>query len=284
MEIYFSKGIKWLGIHFDPASEVRTGLMAFPGDPFPFWGWCWGRKKFTVCAQPIFHRGSLAPFPESHVPGRASANPLCFHPKLLMQPATADHLCSCSWRNSNRAVLLSANSKQMPPIRTNIKPSWNWEGKDIHTLFMCVKKLYIKSPTSGSFPCIISSKTNVASKQSRHMGLLTIKPCILKWLWCKLIQSAVGLPQNKSLGLVRLSATAPFPSIYLHSHQSWWVGLLSNLQSTNLTVWFEVPHTRVIQEHWIDAFAIGYSNLDSSEWMTAPKKYILFWHYRFVAF
>lgn len=105
MEIYFSKGIKWLRIHFDPASEVQAGLMAFLDDPFPFWGWCWGRKKFTVCAQQTFHRSFLAPFLESLVPGRVSTSPLCFHPKL--QPATADHLCSCSWRNSNRAILLS---------------------------------------------------------------------------------------------------------------------------------------------------------------------------------
>lgn len=96
----------------------------------------------------------------------------------------------------------------------------------MHILFMCVKK---KSPTSGSFPLIIPSKTNAASKQSRRMGLLTVKPRILKRSWCKLIQLAVshtiylgeGLLQNESLGLVSLSVTALFPSIYLHSHQTW---------------------------------------------------------------
>lgn len=49
-------------------------------------------------------------------------------------------------------------------------------------------------------------------------------------------------------------------------------------------VWSSLPHTRVAREHWIDAFAIGYSNPDSSEWMIAPKKYSLFWHYRSIAF
>lgn len=49
-------------------------------------------------------------------------------------------------------------------------------------------------------------------------------------------------------------------------------------------VWSSLPHSWVAREHCIDAFAIGYSNPDSSEWMIAPKKYSLFWHYRSIAF
>lgn len=95
-----------------------------------------------------------------------------------------------------------------------------------------------------------------------------------------------GLLQNESLGLVK-SVSDDSISQYVFT-------LTSNLVSgfaVELTehkpdslVWSSLLHTRVISEHWIDAFAIGYSNPDSSEWMIAPKKYILFWHYRFIAF
>lgn len=162
----------------------------------------------------------------------------------------------------------------------------------MHILLKCEKKNN-KITYIWVISFIIPSKANVASKQSRRMGLLTVKLCILKWLWCKLIQLAVshtiylgeGLLQNES-GFGK-SVSDGSISQYIFT-------LTSNVVSgfavefakrkPDSLVWSSFPHTRVTQEHWIDAFAIGYSKPDSSEWMTAPKKYILFWHYQFIAF
>lgn len=61
------------------------------------------------------------------------------------------------------------------------------------------------------------------------MGSLMATPYVLKSSLCKLAPLALshtiylgeGLLQKESLGLVSLSVTALFPSIYLHYHQTW---------------------------------------------------------------
>lgn len=107
---------------------------------------------------------------------------------------------------------------------------------------------HLHSLMEGSF--LLSNHANQPQQaHDRHRGLLMAAPCTLKSSLCKLAPLAVlytiylgrGLLQKESLGLVSLSVTALFPSIYLHYHQTWWVGLLSNSRSTELTVWFEVP-------------------------------------------
>lgn len=63
---------------------------------------------------------------------------------------------------------------------------------------------------------------------NRHMGMLRATPHVLKRSLCKLSPLAVlytiylgeGLLQKESLGLVSLSVTALFPSMYLHYHQT----------------------------------------------------------------
>lgn len=89
---------------------------------------------------------------------------------------------------------------------------------------MCKNRLHLGHPLHQTMQTKLSKLTI-----DTLTGSLMATPYVLKRSLCKLSPLAVlytiylgeGLLQKESLGLVGLSVTALFPSIYLHYHQTW---------------------------------------------------------------